>query len=131
MADQIDISKIPPDVLEAMLSLSGKAEEDAALAQQSKMGQMLSQRATQQYDRGPSAVGGIAGGLAQGLQGYMGGKSYADTNKTLETLGAQRKGNRGKWFDFAMGGGQQPQQPQQSQRMPSPYNPEDDYLFEN
>lgn len=64
------------------------------IEQQRLMANMLGARATNRQNPGPSAVGGIASGVAQGMQGMMAGSRQLEAAKAAKGLSARNSAMR-------------------------------------
>lgn len=93
-------NQLPPDVLEAMLNLSNTDVEKEQLSRQNQMGKLLSNSALDYRPMGGGKLGGLMGAAAQGLQGYMAGKNYAEGNQKLMDFGTEQKKRRKTFMDW-------------------------------
>ncbi len=92
---------LPPEVLEAMLNLSTADLDKEGLDRQRALGEMLTKGAfTYRPMGGGSNVGGAAGALAQGMQGYMAGKQLSEGNAKLAEMGTNQRKQRKSFMDW-------------------------------
>lgn len=98
--------QLPPEVIESMLRLSGSKEERDELKEQLALSNMLTKMGMESNSRAPShPVGGAANAIAQGLQGYAGGKMRLENMEALKLLRGQNIGDRRNYLQGALGGG--------------------------
>ena len=105
-------------VFEAMLKESTSAQARDDLTGQLAMSQALGKSAID-YEPlgGGSALGGAAGAIAKGMQGYMGGKGMAEDKAMREELLKATRGSIGTWYGAQMGGLKKPEDEDEYTRM--------------
>ena len=105
--------ELDEETLDAMLGLSTVPEERDELKKQQKLAEMLGTSAIRYNPylgrgRGTQAhIGGFAGALAQGIQGYGSGTLDKSNIATERDIQGRERANREKWFRARYGGGQQ------------------------
>ena len=77
-----------PELLEMIFGAQETTPDD--ITQQRLMANMLGARATSRQNPGSSAVGGIASGVAQGMQGMMAGQKQLESAKAAKGLQTQQ-----------------------------------------
>lgn len=114
-----------PELIKQIFATSPSTTRSQA-AKQLALSQMLNQRATSlQNTRGMGNVGGAASAIAQGLQGYMGGKQSLLADQTAKQAGMDEMGMRKGMFE-AMMKMRNPAGPRTEQQppMPVPFEPD-------
>ena len=111
---------VPQEVLEAMLKLSTADDEAKDLQLQQRMSEMLMGNALETGKAPSGGKAAAAGVLAKGLQGYMGGKMYADGRESRKGLREGQRSGRRSFFDLLQGNGEGGYDPAYSYSGPVP-----------
>lgn len=101
---------LDPRILEAMIQQSGAPEELAQIENQRKLAELIGKNALEYNPNlgkgvgSKAALGGFAGAVGQGLQGYMMGDQQRQATEALRLLKQQGMGNRRTYIEGLYGG---------------------------